>query len=285
MGFRIQRLRGDRGKEYKAGYFQKYFLDIGIRQQFTSTNTPQYDGVSERDGRTLTEMARCLLSDGGFSKSLWGEMFFTAAFPANRAPHKVLENETPYKRMHGRDANLRMLRAIGARAFVHVEIHTQKMDAKAWEGKLCGYSTDSRAYRVYIPTTKRVTESRNVTFIETSPHNVTNVVDDFYLQDVYNCTSSLNPPSTTIDTTDSNSDRKELLQRVGKISNDGSIRTSSNHDPEPAGGSESSRPSTRSRIAGGMDNQSNAPKRMSTRASSLVETSLLWISAALTTDS
>ena len=93
-------------------------------------------------------------------------------------------------------------------------------------------------------------------------------MDDFYLQDVYDYTSSLNSTSTTIDTTDSNSERQQLLQRLSEISNDGSIGTSSNHDPEPAGGSEPSRPSKRSRTAGGTDNQSNAPKRMSTRASS-----------------
>lgn len=71
-------------------------------------------------------MALCLLSDGGFPKSLWGEMFFPAAFLADRAPHKALGNEMPYKGMHGRDANLRMMRAIGARAFVYVEIYIPK---------------------------------------------------------------------------------------------------------------------------------------------------------------
>ena len=73
-------------------------------------------------------------------------MFFTAAFLAERAPHEAFENETPYERMHVRDANLWMLRAIRARAFVHVETYTQKLAAKEWKDKLCGYSTDSRAY-------------------------------------------------------------------------------------------------------------------------------------------
>ena len=52
---------------------------------------------------------------------------------------------------------------------------------KAWGGKLCGYSTDSRAYRVYNPIAKRVTKCRNAT----PPHNITNLVDDFYLPDVH----------------------------------------------------------------------------------------------------
>ena len=95
MGFRVQRLRSDRGTEYEAGYSQKYCLDTGIRQELTSTTTPQQNGVSECDARTLIDMARSLLSNGGFLKSLLGKMFFTAAFLANRAPHNALENETP----------------------------------------------------------------------------------------------------------------------------------------------------------------------------------------------
>lgn len=46
----------------------------------------------------------------------------------------------------------------------------------------------------------------------TLPHNITNVVDDFNLQDGYDYTSSPISPSTTIDTTENNSGRKELLQ-------------------------------------------------------------------------
>ena len=96
MGLRVQRLRSDRGTEYNARHFNQYSLDTGIRQEFTSTHSPQQNGGSERDGRTLTEIARCLLSDGGFPKSLWGEMFVTAAFLVNKALHKALEMETPY---------------------------------------------------------------------------------------------------------------------------------------------------------------------------------------------
>ena len=38
MGLRVQRLRSDRGTEYKAEHFKQYCLDTGIRQEFTSTN-------------------------------------------------------------------------------------------------------------------------------------------------------------------------------------------------------------------------------------------------------
>ncbi|CAN0393136.1 unnamed protein product, partial [Laminaria digitata] len=90
-GLRIERLRTDRGGEYTAGYFEKYCLDTGITHEFAATNTLQQNGVSERDGRTIANIARCLLKDAGFPKSLWGEMFFTATYLVNRMPHSALQ--------------------------------------------------------------------------------------------------------------------------------------------------------------------------------------------------
>ena len=89
-GLRIARLRTDRGGAYTAGYFEKYCLDTGIIHEFPATNTPQQNGVSERDGRTIANIARCLLKDAGFPKDLWGEMFFTATYLSNRMPHSAL---------------------------------------------------------------------------------------------------------------------------------------------------------------------------------------------------
>ena len=64
------------------------------------------------------------------------------------------------------------LRTIGARAFVHYERHRDKLEDKAWEGRLVGYSKDSKAYRIYNSTTRQVVESRNVTFIECPDHSI-----------------------------------------------------------------------------------------------------------------
>ena len=88
---------------------------------------------------------------------------------SKRVSHTALANETPYKALYGKgkDAHLGHLRAIGARAFVHVETHTKKLEHRAWEGRLVGYSVDSKSFRVYNSSTRSVRESRNVIFIET----------------------------------------------------------------------------------------------------------------------
>ena len=89
-----------------------------------------------------------------------------AVYVSNRVPHATLANETPYSALYGKDAHLGHLRAIGARAGVHVETHTKKLEHCAWEGRLVGYSVDSKSLRVYNSSTS-VRESRNVIFIET----------------------------------------------------------------------------------------------------------------------
>ena len=92
---------------------------------------------------------------------------FTAAYLANRTPHSALNMGTPYKALHGKDATLQHLRTIGSRAFIHIEMHTKKLEDKSWEGRLCGYSQETKTYRIYNAKTNKVVESRNVVFIET----------------------------------------------------------------------------------------------------------------------
>lgn len=127
----------------------------------------EYTGVSERDGQTLATITRCLMKDRNFPPLMWCELFFTAAYLANRLLHSALGGDTPYFRMHNKEADLTGLRAIGARAFVHPETYTKQLDDRAFEGKLCGFSQDSKAYRILNPSKGTVVECRNVTFIET----------------------------------------------------------------------------------------------------------------------
>lgn len=165
-GFRLERIRSDCGGEYVAEYYKKYCKSTGIVQEFTAPATPQQNGISERAGRTLMNIVRCLLYGGGLPEFLWGELCCTAVYITNRLPHVNMNNETPYFRMFGKQAPLQHLRVIGSSAFVHVETYTAKLDTRAWQGQLVGYSPDSKAYRIYNPHTRKVVSSRNVTFIE-----------------------------------------------------------------------------------------------------------------------
>ena len=163
----MERAKADRGTEFTSAEFRQYCREVGIKLVFASTNTPQQIGDNERAGKTIMGIVRCLLADSGLPNKLWGELMRAAVYISNRTPHAAIKNETPNKRLYGKEANLGHLRTIGARAFVHVETHGRKLDQRAWEGRLVGYSFDSLSYRVYNPATGTVRESRNVIFIET----------------------------------------------------------------------------------------------------------------------
>ena len=146
LGLRVQRLRANKGGEYTSQRLLKLCVDAGISVEYAATATPQQIGISERDGCTIATFGRCLLKDGKFLPSLWGEIFFTAVFISNRSLHSTLGGISPYFKMYNEEADTTILRAIGSRAFVHIQTHTPKMGDQAWEGKLCGFSHNSRAY-------------------------------------------------------------------------------------------------------------------------------------------
>ena len=93
---------------------------------------------------------------------------------------------------------------------MHVETHTKKLEHRAWEGRLVGYSMD-KSFRIYNASKRSVRERKNVIFIETpsvlpEPDLVSGVdegeitydVYDDMVQDVRNYTSNLDlasPPA------------------------------------------------------------------------------------------
>ena len=67
-GFHVERLGVDKGSEFISMEFQDYCLQTGVSLEHASTNTPQQIGMSERAGRTLAPMVRCMLADSGLLK-------------------------------------------------------------------------------------------------------------------------------------------------------------------------------------------------------------------------
>ena len=96
LGMRIQRLRRDKGGEYTAGYAREFCKQTGLEQEFAATKTTQQNGMSERDGRTIMNIMRCILIDTGMPKFLWGEICETTTYIICRSPHRALGGKSPY---------------------------------------------------------------------------------------------------------------------------------------------------------------------------------------------
>ena len=72
-------------------------------------------------------------------------LVIAAAYLKKRTPHKALKMETQFKMLHSEEDDLSHLCVIGARTFVHTN-DSRKLDAAAWERKVCSYSEESKSY-------------------------------------------------------------------------------------------------------------------------------------------
>lgn len=170
-GRKIKTLRTDNGCEYLSSQFSGFLDSEGIKRQLTVQYTPQQNGVAERANRTIVEMARCMLISSKLPESLWAEAVNTAVYLRNRSPTSLLM-KTPYEMWSGVKPAVYHLRIFGCRAFaLDKRPGKSKFAAKSVECTMVGYSPESKAYRLYVKTSRKIIKSRDVKFFENSGLN------------------------------------------------------------------------------------------------------------------
>ncbi|GKD96464.1 retrovirus-related pol polyprotein from transposon TNT 1-94 [Tanacetum coccineum] len=127
----VKTVRTDKGTKFLNKTLHAYFAKEGIRHETSTTRTPEQNGVVERRNHTLVEAARTMLSVAKFPLFFWAEAIATTCSPC----YIVRDGENLDKMKEKRDACI----------FV-------------------GYSTQSRAYRVFNKRTKIIVETIHVNF-------------------------------------------------------------------------------------------------------------------------
>ena len=166
-GSKIQFLRSDNGKEYTSAQFNLFCEEAGIEHQLTAPYTLEQNGVSERRNRSVMEMARCMLHEKELPKQFWAEAANTTVFIQNRLPTKALQDKTPFEAWYEYKPSLTFLKVFGCVCFAHVpKVKRDKLDKKALLSIFVGYSSVSKAYKVYHPQIETLTITRDVHFNE-----------------------------------------------------------------------------------------------------------------------
>lgn len=111
---KIKKFRSDNGSEYTSGVFTDFCKSHGIMQEFSSTYTPQQNGVAERANQTLVEMARCIMIKDDLPKFLGAELVNTSTYIRNRCPTKPNVNKIPEEIWTSKVPNISHLREIGS---------------------------------------------------------------------------------------------------------------------------------------------------------------------------
>ena len=166
----LKRIRTDNGLEFCSKNWTAFCKSTGIRHETTMTYTPQQNGIAERFNRTVLDLVRSQIQESNFPKKSWAELIFTATYIRNRVTNTHDNQKTPYELWTGKKPSVRHLRAIGCEVFVHIpkQKRFSKLSKRAESGILIGYAVYGRGYRVWMPATQQVVESRDCVFKEFS---------------------------------------------------------------------------------------------------------------------
>lgn len=173
QGNSIKEFLSDNGGEFDNYEVRKMLKDFGVTQRLTAPYTPQQNGASERENRTVIEMARTFRYSNKniqFPDAIWAELVRTAIYVLNRTRKTSVEGKSPHELWYGRKPRTSHLRIIASECYVHVpKQKRKKMDSKAVKGYLIGYDTEER-YRIYVKENHGLLLSRDVKFNERTIH-------------------------------------------------------------------------------------------------------------------
>ncbi|KAI3745946.1 hypothetical protein L6452_08358 [Arctium lappa] len=170
---KVKVIRSNNGTEFKNLDLNTFCEEKGIERQYSAPRTPQQNGVAERRNRTLIEAARSLLADSKLPITFWAEAVNTACYVQNRVLVVKPKNKTPYELLNKRKPFIGFFKPFGCPCTIlNTKTHLGKFDSKADDGFLVGYSSQSKAYRVFNSSSRIIEESDNVKCNENTPNPI-----------------------------------------------------------------------------------------------------------------
>nr|GEX26130.1 zinc finger, CCHC-type, retrotransposon Gag domain protein [Tanacetum cinerariifolium] len=154
---------------------------LNKKREYSNPRTLQQNGVAERKNKALIEAAKTMLAESKLPIMFWTEAVRTACYVLNKVSVTSPHNKTPYALLTGNIPSASHFKPFGCHVTIlNTSDHLSKFDGKADEGYIFGYSTSSKAYRVYNVPNKMVEKSMNLRFLEEKPNvqgtqgNITN---------------------------------------------------------------------------------------------------------------
>jgi hypothetical protein len=117
--------------------------------------------------KAIVGASKSMLYDQELPRFLWEEDCNTTIYIQNMNPHKALGRKTPEEVFTGRRPEIGQSRIFGCLDYCHVASKKRtKLEATVEKGIFVGYSDNSKAYRLYIPSLRKTVVRRDVIFEE-----------------------------------------------------------------------------------------------------------------------
>ena len=119
--------------------------------------------------KTLQEMSRTMLNENNLPKYFWVEEVNTSCYVLNRILLRPILKKTPYELWKNKKPNISYFKVFGCKCFIlNTKDNLGKFDAKSGVGIFLGYSTSSKAFKVFKKRTMVVEEFIHVIFYESN---------------------------------------------------------------------------------------------------------------------
>nr|GFA05132.1 Gag-Pol polyprotein [Tanacetum cinerariifolium] len=151
----------------KLKFVKDHLCSSWILHQTLVARIPEQNSVVERRNRTLVEAARTMLSAAKVPLFFWAEAIATACFTQNRSLVIHRHEKTPYHIINDRKPSVKFFHIFGSLCYIVRD--GENLDKMKEKGDACifvGYSTQSRAYRVFNKRTRVIVETIHVNFDE-----------------------------------------------------------------------------------------------------------------------
>ncbi|GJX12996.1 ribonuclease H-like domain-containing protein [Tanacetum coccineum] len=178
-------------------------------------STTKWSSRKEKNRNHRGCPARTMLADSKLPTTFWAEAVNTACYVQNRVLVIKPHNKTPCEPFLGRKPALSFMRPFGCPITILNTIdHVGKFDEKANEGFFVGYSTNSKAFRVFNSRTRIVEENLHVKFNENTPNLARSGPN--WLFDIDALTKSMNYKPVVAENQSNGSAGTKACDNVGK---------------------------------------------------------------------
>ncbi len=82
-GVSIKGLRSNGGGKYFSNEFNEYLRDHGIQRKYSSSYSPQQNGIVERKNKHIAKIARAMLNEMNLPNYFWVEVVETVIYIMN----------------------------------------------------------------------------------------------------------------------------------------------------------------------------------------------------------
>jgi hypothetical protein len=113
----IKQIQSDGGGEYTSSIFQSFLTKNGIIHRKSCPYTSQQNGLAKRKLSHILETSLILLAHSHLSNKYWVDAFLTSVYLINRLPTPILDNVSPFFKLHQKEPNYQQLKVFGCKCY------------------------------------------------------------------------------------------------------------------------------------------------------------------------